>query len=279
MKKKILIVITLLTIIFVLTLLWARFVSTKGLKVKEYKITYNDLITEYHGLKIAHFSDLHYYSIIKEKELENIVNEINLLKPDIVLFSGDLFNGKKIEIDLDKMIDILKKINCNLKFAVSGNHDIPNYKDFSYVLNNSGFKILEDEYELIYINSYTPILLFGLSSSINNSTNIKDRFNSINESLNIDTALNILLLHEPDYIDEIDHSNYDLILAGHSHNGQVRIPFVGALYTPKGAKNYYKEYYKVNNSDLYISSGLGTTLYRLRFFNKPSINFYRITNK
>jgi len=279
MKKKIIIISIVSILLFICLFLCARFIGTKGLKVKEYKLTYENLINDYHGLKIVHFSDLHYYSIIKEKELEKVVNEINKLKPDIVVFSGDLFTEKDIKIDLNKMVNILKKIECNLKYAVTGNHDASNNENFNFVMNNSNFKILQDEYELIYINSYTPVLLLGMSSSINNSTNIEDRFNSINDSLNIETALNILLLHEPDYIDKIDYSKFNLILSGHSHNGQVRLPIIGKLYTPLGAKKYYGEYYKLNDTDLYISSGIGTTLYNIRFFNKPSINFYRITNK
>ncbi len=58
----------------------------------------------------------------------------------------------------------------------------------------------------------------------------------------------------------------------------VRLPFIGAIYTPKGAKKYYKEYYKVKNTDMYISNGLGTTIMNLRLFNKPSISLYRLTN-
>ena len=145
-------------------------------------------------------------------------------------------------------------------------------------MEKANFKVLNDEYDLVYIDSYTPILLLGLSSSIDNNVNIEDRFNKINDSLNIDTALNILLLHEPDYIDRINYSKFNLILAGHSHNGQVKLPIIGKIYTPVGAKKYYDEYYKVGDTDLYISSGLGTSLYKFRLFNRPSINFYRITN-
>lgn len=80
-------------------------------------------------------------------------------------------------------------------------------------------------------------------------------------------------------MDNLDLNKYDLVLTGHSHGGQVRIPFIGKLYTPEGAKKYYDEYYKINNTDLYISSGLGTSMYKFRLFNRPSFNFYRITNK
>ena len=89
---------------------------------------------------------------------------------------------------------------------------------------------------------------------------------------------NILLIHEPDYIKDINYSKYDLILAGHSHGGQVRLPLIGSIYNPNGSKLYHNDYYKINNTDLYISSGLGTSIYDFRLFNRPSFNLYRLTN-
>ena len=86
-------------------------------------------------------------------------------------------------------------------------------------------------------------------------------------------------MHEPDFIDEIDYRKFDLVLAGHSHNGQVRLPFIGALVKPNYAKKYYDEYYKIKNTDLYISSGIGVSEVNFRLFNRPSFNLYRLTNR
>ena len=66
------------------------------------------------------------------------------------------------------------------------------------------------------------------------------------------------------------------VFAGHSHNGQINIPYIKKLLLPEGSKKYYNNYYKVNNTNLYISSGLGESNINFRLFNKPSINFYRI---
>ena len=71
----------------------------------------------------------------------------------------------------------------------------------------------------------------------------------------------------------------NLILAGHSHNGQVRLPFIGAIYTPIGAKKYYDNYYNVSGTKLYISSGIGVSTTNYRLWNHPSINFYRINKE
>ena len=75
---------------------------------------------------------------------------------------------------------------------------------------------------------------------------------------------------------DLKQYNIDLFLSGHSHNGQVRIPFIGAVVKPIGAKVYYDEYYQVDETELYISSGIGTSALDFRFLNKPSINLYRL---
>ncbi len=84
-------------------------------------------------------------------------------------------------------------------------------------------------------------------------------------------------MHEPDYIDDLTDNKFDLILAGHSHAGQIRTPF-GGIFIPEGAKKYHNSYYRLENSDLYISNGLGVSNYNFRLFNTPSYNIYRLTN-
>ena len=74
-------------------------------------------------------------------------------------------------------------------------------------------------------------------------------------------------------------NKFNLILAGHSHHGQIRLPLIGAIILPDGAKKYYNGYYEFNKTKLYISNGIGTSTINFRLFNKPSFNLYRITNK
>ena len=275
-------------IIFVLIvatiLLYSRFIATKGLVTKEYKITNSDITDNFHGFKVVHISDIHYGRTTDKRDLEKIVKEINLLKPDIVVLTGDLIDkDTKLDDTLkNELVESLSLINVTVgKYVISGNHDT-NFSEWESIINDSGFKNLNDNYELVYSDGYTPILLAGLSSNLKNSTDISERYNKILEysnNENIKDLYKILLIHEPDYINNIDYSNFNLILAGHSHNGQVRLPFIGGIVLPNGAKKYYKEYYKLNNTDLYISSGIGTSEISFRLFNRPSINFYRLTNK
>lgn len=283
-KHPIIKFIIIFILIIAAILLYSRFIATKGLATKEYKITSSSIQDNFHGFKIVHISDVHYGRTTDKKDLNNMVKEVNLLKPDIVVLTGDLIDKdtKLDDILKGEISEALNSINANVgKYAISGNHD-NNFSEWESIINDGGFKNLNDTYELIYNDGYTPILLAGLSSNLNNQIDITERYNKILEyssNENIKELYKILLIHEPDYIGNIDHSNFNLILAGHSHNGQVRLPFIGGIILPNGAKKYYKEHYKINNTDLYISSGIGTSGISFRLFNKPSINFYRLTNK
>lgn len=283
-KHPIIKFIIIFILIIAAILLYSRFIATKGLVTKEYKITSSSIQDNFHGFKIVHISDVHYGRTTDKKDLNNMVKEVNLLKPDIVVLTGDLIDKdtKLDDILKGEISEALNSINANVgKYAISGNHD-NNFSEWESIINDGGFKNLNDTYELIYNDGYTPILLAGLSSNLNNQVDITERYNKILEysnNENIKELYKILLIHEPDYINNIDYSNFNLILAGHSHNGQVRLPFIGGIILPNGAKKYYKEHYKINNTDLYISSGIGTSGISFRLFNKPSINFYRLTNK
>ena len=88
------------------------------------------------------------------------------------------------------------------------------------------------------------------------------------------------LLKSLDTFKDINTSNYQLILAGHTHNGQINIPGIKKLFMPDNANASYTElYYDLDGSDLYISPGLGTSNVKARLFNRPTINLYRLTNK
>ena len=224
------------------SLIYARLIGTKGLKVKEYKIVNSKITDEYYGLKIAHLSDIHFGSSVSKKDLENIVKKVNLTKPDIIVITGDLLTDEW-EYDINDL-EILKDLKANLgKYIISGNHD--NLEIYNEIIDKIGFTNLNDTYKLIYNNSNVPIIISGISSNLVND-NIKDKVKSFNdyiETCNQMPIYSILLMHEPDYVDNIDLNNYDLILAGHSHGGQVRLPLIGSIITPVGSKKYHNEYY------------------------------------
>lgn len=276
-RLKLWVKIVLTIVLFIsIFFLYSSFIGTNGLKVKEYNIINSKIPESFYGIKIIQISDIHYKNTTTKKELIKITNEINKLKPDIVLLTGDLLNKKNTytKKDYNDLIEILGNIDCNInKYAIKGDNDTNEI--WEDIINKSNFIDLNNDYELIYYNGLEPILLIGLNSNYKN----KNTLNDIYSKINIEYKYSILMLHEPDYINNIDFSKFDLILAGHSLNGSIKLPFIGGIIKLKGSIIYYDEYYKLNNTDLFISGGIGTDKFKLRFRNLPSFNLYRLKNK
>ena len=260
--KIVLFLIVLISLIFV----YGRFIDTKGFKVNEYTIK-ADIPDSFNGLKIIHISDINYLHTTSLDDLKKIVERINLINPDIVVFTGDLLN-KNIDYsdnDISDITDIMDSIKSNIgKFAIYGEEDKKN-DNFLDILSKSDFTILDNSYEYIYNKTNDPIVIAGISD--------KEDLDYVNN------CFSILLVHKPDYVDDINYGNYNLILAGHSIGGYINIPGINKLFLEKGSINYYDDYYKIDNTKLYISSGIGTKNIRFRMFNMPSFNFYRINKK
>ena len=229
----------------------------------------------FHGLKIVQFSDIHYGTTINKKELDNITEKINNLKPDIIFFTGDLLD-KNITITEEikkELISSLNNLDCTLyKYAIYGDEDLENdeYKD---ILNNSNFKLLEDHSTLLYYEDIIPIEITGYNPIIT-SPNYTILTNYVDEQ---DTTnyYKIVLSHEPDSIDKFINYNPNLVLSGHSLGGLIKIPYLKPIFLKENSKKYYENYYKLKNTDFYISNGLGTSGINARFNNHPSINLYR----
>ncbi len=283
-RKKITIFIFKLSFIlivsFIIFYLYTTYISSRLVTVKEERIIDADIPNNFNGLKVVHFSDLHFGSTIFYDDVKNLVDKINYRNPDLIIFTGDLID-EKYELRTDeqeKLIQILKKLDANLgKYAVYGEED---NEDFSTIMKQSDFIVLENDSELLYNDGINPIMLVGIGSSLNNNNNIDNAFSYFNDPENVKDIFTIVCAHEPDSIsDVLISNNADLYLSGHSHNGTVRLPFVGAIYKEKGSIKYYNDYYKIQNTNLYISSGLGTNGPGFRLFCRPSFNFFRISSK
>ena len=272
-------IIIFLTIFITLFYSYTTYISTVKISVREYRIKNKKIPDSFNGLKIIQMSDLHLGSTMFTEDVKKIKKLSNERKPDIVVFTGDLID-KKYDLskeEQEKLIKELKSINSSLgKYAILGDEDT---EKISTIFNQSDFTILRNEYDLIYKDDNNPILLIGLTSS-KKQIDIEKGYSYFNEDTHNSNIYTITLLHEPDTVDDII-STYqtDLFLAGHSHNGNIRIPFIKySFFKVDGAKKYDQDYYKINNSKLYISSGLGTKN-GIRLFCRPTISLYRLSNK
>lgn len=286
-KKERHIFLNIMIILFLLLIgcfLYARYISTTGLVVKEYKVSSNKIPTNFDGVKIVHISDIHYGSTTLMKDIKRLVKKVNEIEPDLIVFTGDLIDeGYKIsDEDKSKLISELSNLDNNLgKYAVMGEEDVTN-EDFNIIIKDSGFTLLDNSYDLIYNKGLTPIYLGGTSSSISSTIDLDKTFLYYKKETKsvYEPQYKIILTHEGDNASDIISydKDTDLILAGHSHNGQIVIPFYGGVYIPEGSKKYSAPHYDISGTNIYISSGIGTSTFTYRFLNKPSINLYRLSS-
>ena len=286
-KKERHIFLNIIIILFLLLIgcfLYARYISTTGLVVKEYKVSSNKIPTNFDGVKIVHISDIHYGSTTLIKDIKRLVKKVNEIEPDLIVFTGDLIDeGYKIsDEDKSKLISELSNLDNNLgKYAVMGEEDVTN-EDFNIIIKDSGFTLLDNSYDLIYNKGLTPIYLGGTSSSISSTIDLDKTFLYYKKETKsvYEPQYKIILTHEGDNASDIISydKDTDLILAGHSHNGQIVIPFYGGVYIPEGSKKYSAPHYDISGTNIYISSGIGTSTFTYRFLNKPSINLYRLSS-
>ena len=279
-KKRTILIIKLSAIIilvFIGTYFYTKYSSTTGIIVKEHRIKNEKIPDSFEGLKIVQFSDLYYGSTIYEDEVKNLVKIINSRKPDIVLFTGNLVD-KHYNLKLkeqENLIKELSKIDTNIgKYAVTGRYD---NDTFNTIMNQSEFKILDNEYDLVYEEDTSPILLIGLSSLLKEKRNLDKAYSYFKEETHNSNIYTISMMSETDDLDDnLSKYNNDLVVAGNSLNGEVNV-FGHSLFTKKGSNKYKDEYYKVGKTKIYVSSGIGSPDLGFRLFARPSINFFRIS--
>lgn len=262
----------ILVIVSISIYLYARYTEHNKIVMNEHRVVSENLPLSFSGLKIIHFSDLYFGNTTDIKEVDRLVEKINLVKPDLIIFTGNLY-GNKIKKENELQASLLKLDSRLGKYAIKGNNDY--YEDYENFMESINFVVLNNEYELIYNEDLTPIFLCGLSSSLKEEVNL-DNCNSYFTENEIE-LYKIYAVHEGDPTKKIiEESNPNLILSGNSLGGLIRIPFYGSLITPNGSKKYNNSYYKINNTEIFISNGIGTDDKPYRFLNKPSFNLYRL---
>ena len=258
--KKIVKVISIILIISLTILSYGMFIGSKYTFINEHKITDKKIPNSFHGLKIVQISDLLYPSL-KSNDLDKLTKKINELKPDILVFTGNIKrnNYELTKKDITTLNKFFNSLNSNIKkYAIYGNNDNDNLK---LIVENTNFLILDNQEDIIYNGENESIKIIGFNAK-------KLDFSNITES----NDYTICLLSNPDKITKVSNT-CQVVFSGETLGGEIKLPFT------KGLDNhtYYKNYYLINQTKLYINNGLGNN-YNLRLFNHPSINFYRLTN-
>ena len=257
-------------IILVITLIivYGRFIEPGFMLVNEINIEDNKLDKSFGTLKIVHFSDLLYGSTTDIDTVKKIVKIINDKKADIVIYTGDLIYSETIlnEKELNEIEEELSLIDSKYgKYYVNGDND-SKFESYSTLMENAGFISLNDDYKILYNKDASSLLISG--------TKYKSDLKFLDD-INYD-GFKINIMHTPDTMDKIDHLKYNYVFAGHSLFNQINIVGIDKLLLKKGSTSYYKEHYKINDTNLYISNGIGSDKFKFRINSIPSINVYKI---
>ncbi len=217
-------------------------------------------------IRITQITDYHSNQNINLDELFQKISDFN---PNIIVLTGDIIDYKTRDFNLaSKVLKISKEITSHV-YVVNGNHELinKNYRDFQYLLEQNGAIILDDTSMAININK-DRIKLFG-ASFYADENDYKNLFSDIKPE-----EYNILLSHSPNKPLKFLDDDTDLILSGHTHGGQVRLPLIGSLIAPGQGTfpKYDKGIYHLGNTVLYIDSGLGNSVYPIRMFNRVQIS-------
>ncbi len=209
--------------------------------------------------RLVHFTDLHHKG--DRKYLRALVRKINALSPDSVCFTGDLIEEKRF---LPEALEGLRQIKSPL-FGVPGNHDYWSkivFKDMAAEFEKTGGRWLMDQQQ---VSSDGKLSIVGATC-----VNLKQPPFKLNPA-----TRNILLMHYPAWVKKFGaEQHFDLLLAGHSHGGQVRFPIYGPVYIPFGVDQYDLGLFQTSSGPLYVNPGIGWFPYPLRFNCRPEITVF-----
>ena len=250
-------------------------IEPNRLRVIRKEISLRRWPAEMDGFTIALLSDFHYDPYFSIHPIRSAVEIVNDLRPDLIALTGDFvsspFGGdpEKAAAAADPCGEILSRLQAPFGlWAVMGNHDAFTDPDrVTSALRNVGIKVLA--------NQSTPIEKSGGRFWLGGVEDV------LGKTADLDAALRgipaseatVLLVHEPDYADRVARYPVDLQLSGHTHAGQIRIPFLPPMYLPELARKYVWGLYKIGGLTLYTNAGIGTVDIPVRFNCPPEITF------
>ena len=282
-KRKLMIILAVVASLLIALVFWIVWGNT-ALQLNTYTVSSDRLPEAFNGYRIAHISDLHNAKIGENNK--NLIAMLQDAEPDIIAITGDLIDSRNtdIEIAIQFAEEAVKIAPC---YYVTGNHEarVSEYDDLKNGLTELGIIILEDEriyldqngetITLIGINdpSFKSDYLFGDSETVVET--------HLQELMNESDSFTLLLSHRPELFEIYVNNEVDLVLSGHAHGGQFRLPFVGGLVAPNQGlfSKYDAGLYTEENTNMIVSRGIGNSILPFRFNNRPEVILIELQSK
>ncbi len=263
--------------ILLLLIIWYSFrFEPYNFKVEKIRFDFKNLPLSFDRIKIVQISDLHSKKFGRKEKL--VLKIINQLNPDYIFITGDIIDNQTKTKDLDLCRPFWEKLGQqyqNRIFGVFGNHLHDSRKinihEFKKLVESCGISILLNENKKLIRNG-EYLYLIGVDDPRTKHHNLEQAMQGLE-----DNRVKILLAHSPEIIEDLKESEVDLILAGHTHGGQVRLPLIPNFWIPtRDRGKYVSGLYRVKQIPLYINRGIGVDLLPIRFNCPPEITLIEL---
>ena len=273
-KKRIVLLAVVLSLLLTLGIWIAR--NNTALELNTYTIASETLPKPFDGYRIAHVSDLHNTQIGENNE--ELLSMLRETKPDVIAITGDLIDSRRTDtaVALHFAKEAVSIAPC---FYVTGNHEarLDDYAAFRNELTACGVVVLENECFEIERGGETITLLGvddpSFETDYLNGDADEVMQNKLSTLTSNEPAFRVLLSHRPELFDQYVNYDINLVLSGHAHGGQVRLPFVGGVIAPNQGlfPKYDGGQYTRKNTTMIVSRGIGNSLFPFRVNNRPEV--------
>ena len=269
-KKKFFALLVCVMLVFcsgvTLWTLWAD----NAIKETYYTVESSRLPTAFGGFRIAHVSDLHNDTM--QDGNDSLILKLKEAQPDLIAVTGDLIDCRVPDTEI-ALSFMERALQIAPVYYVTGNHEIALYDiypAFEKRLQEMGVTVLNNEAVTLTANGQT-ITLLGLSDPNTETLDSNGRIELMQFCAK--AQFTVVLSHRPEIFEEYTAAGVDLVLTGHAHGGQVRLPYVGGLYAPgQGLLPVYDAgVFADGNTLMYVSRGIGNSLFPIRFNNRPEL--------
>lgn len=257
-------------VLLLITVIWCIYDNLR-LTLTTYTVSSERIPSEFKGFRILQISDLHNANFGRNNE--TLIRTISNAKPDIIVITGDIVDSHRT--DYDHAVHVAEAAAAIAPtYYVPGNHEarIGSFGKLSQLLSDAGVTVLRNQFVKIKKDDQ-QLYMIGLEDQTFTLRQHAETLEVINSLSSVDTPYTILLSHRPELFNVYVKSNVDLVLSGHAHGGQFRLPVVGGLFAP--GQGFFPTYdagqFQTGNTTMIVSRGLGNSIFPFRFNNPPEL--------
>lgn len=246
---------------------YSRLLEPRWVEINNVRIRIDALPKRFEGMTIAQLSDIHHCKYVPREFVRRCVRKANALYPDIMILTGDYIygSGEFLFPVAEELSELQAKEGV---FAVLGNHDD---KDQTVqALSQAGIRVLINEHVALYRKS-EYLFIAGVDDLWRGRVNLQRTLKGTDDNPKL------LLAHNPDILEMAKAADIHLVMAGHTHGGQISLPFYGpsVAYAQSGVR-YAAGLFREGNTTMYVNRGIGVSGLPVRFFARPEITLFTL---